>query len=114
MLPPSGADIKKSKTEADQPRPMPFSTFQPVVLPAPQSFHKQEPVILPPHKYIGINTEPGMMTLRCKEVNRYKENDYLHGTGVSFNASTVVAHPPVGNKHRGLAWDSSRYGVLGL
>ncbi len=113
MYPPQGADIDKSPN-ADEPRPMPFSTFQPTFSPAPQAFHKQEPIVMPPHKYIGINTQTGLMTLRCREVNHYKENDYLRGNGVSFNSSAVGAHPPVGNKHGGLSWDSSRYGVLGL
>ena len=113
MYPPVGSNIKKT-SNADEPRPMPFSTLQPSFAPAPEAFHKQNPVIMPPHKYIGINTEPGLMTLRCREVNAYKENDFLRGNGVSFNSSTVGAHPPIGNKRGGLAWDSSRYGVLGL
>ena len=113
MYPPEGAKIKKT-ANADKPRPQQFSTFQPEMSPAPQAFHRQDPVILPPHKYIGIYTDPGMMTLRCKEVNRYRDDDGLRGNGVSFTYSTVGARPLVGNKHSGLAWDSSRYGVLGL
>lgn len=113
MRPPQ-ANVLIPKNNADAPRTMAFSTFQPVLNTAPKSFYKKEAVVLPPEKYIGINTDHGLMTLRCREVNEYRINKNYRGNGVPFDKSTVGAHPPIGNKKSGIAWTSNRYGVLGI
>jgi len=112
MRPPRTAMMKPTKG-ADAPRPMGFQATQPTMSPAPEAFFKSAVQVLPPQKYIGINTDPGMMTLRCRDVNAYRFKDDLRGNGVAFDDSPVVAHPIVGNNPRGLLWNG-REGVLGL